>query len=378
MWARSVPIGGKQGRPPTARMPIALQRPPRNDDVPRPPAAPRSLRGDAARLVLAATVVALTYFAWRLLDVLMLVFGSIVVAVVLRTLSEPLGRRLGGKPRVAQALVVLGALGLAVLVVWLIGDRMADQFKVLRGTLPAAVQAVVRWLNSNAFGLALIEIWQNARGDEGALGRVAGLATMTLGALSSTLLMLAMGIYLAADPSGYRRGLLRLLPPAQRGRVDDALVAAGDGLRRWLLGQGVSMLVIGSLTTGGLLLLGMPLAVSLGVLAGLLAFVPFFGAISAGLLTVLVAFSESPQMALYAALLCLGVQQVEELLVMPRVQRWAVHMPPALALISVVMFGLLFGPLGALFATPLMVVAMILVQRLYVDGVVESPEPPPR
>lgn len=358
-------------------MPIALQRSPRDDDKLPPPAAPRSLRSDAARLALAAAVVALTYFAWRLLDVMMLVFGSIVVATVVRTLSEPLGRRLGGKPRVAQALVVAGSLALAVLLVWLIGDRMAEQFKALRGTLPAAVQALMRWLNSNAFGLALIEIWQNARADESALGRVAGLATMTLGALSSTLLMLAMGIYLAADPATYRRGLLHLLPVTQRSRVDDALVAAGDGLRRWLLGQGVSMLVIGSLTTGGLLLLGMPLAVSLGVLAGLLAFVPFFGAISAGLLIVLVAFSESPQLALYAAVLCLGVQQIEELLVMPRVQRWAVHMPPALALISVVMFGLLFGPLGALFATPLMVVAMILVQRLYVDGVVESPAPPP-
>lgn len=350
----------------------ALRRPADPDAAtPAPPA--RSLRSDAARLVLAAGIVALVYFTWRLLDVLMLVFGSIVVAVLLRTLSEPLARRLGGKPRIAQALVIVGALAAAVLIVWLIGDRMAEQFKALRAALPHALHALLRWLNSNAFGLALIEIWQNARADDGAWSKLAGMATMTLGALSSALLMVATGIYLAADPHSYRRGLLALLPEGSRPRVCAALDAAGDGLRRWLLGQAISMAVIGGLTMLGLLAIGMPLAVSLGVLAGLLAFVPFFGAISAGVLTVLLAFTESPELALYAGLVCLAVQQVEELLVTPRVQRWAVQMPPALALLSVVMFGLLFGPLGALFATPLMVVAMILVQTLYIDGVVEAP-----
>ena len=353
-----------------------LRRPaePAASAIAAPPA--RSLRADAARLLLAAGVVTLVYFSWRLLDVLMLVFGSIVVATLLRALSEPLARRLGGKPRIAQTLVIVAAAAATVLVIWLIGDRMAEQFKALRAALPHALQSVLRWLNSNAFGLALIEIWQNARADDGAWAKLAGLATMTLGALSSALLMIATGIYLAADPNSYRRGLLALLPESDRPRVDDALDAAGDGLRRWLLGQAVSMAVIGGLTTLGLLALGMPLAISLGVLAGLLAFVPFFGAISSGLLAVLVAFAESPQLALQAALVCLAVQQAEELVVMPRVQRWAVEMPPALALLSVVMFGLLFGPLGALFAAPLMVVAMILVQTLYVDAVVEANEPP--
>ena len=136
--------------------------------------------------------------------------------------------------------------------------------------------------------------------------------------------------------------------------------------------------MIGVLTTIGLFLIGMPLALTLGIITGLLAFVPFFGAVTAGVLMVLLAFTQGPQMALYAAVPFVGIQQAEEFLVLPFVQRWAVRLPSALGLVAVLIFSLLFGPLGALFATPLMVVAMIMVQKLYVKGVIENGVPAQR
>jgi predicted PurR-regulated permease PerM len=128
------------------------------------------------------------------------------------------------------------------------------------------------------------------------------------------------------------------------------------------------MVLVGAMTAIGLAAIGMPVALPLGLIAGILGFVPFFGAIVAGALTVLLAFTQGATQAAYALLVCVFVQHFEGYVIQPFVQRWAIALPPALGLISVLVFGLLFGGLGALLAVPLMVVLMILVQQLYLDG----------
>lgn len=338
-------------------------------------AAPQSY---LARVAATVAIVALAWLAWRLLDVLALVFGGVLVAAALQALAAPLQRRLHLPPRWALGTVVLGLVLLAWLLGAVLGDRMVAHLDQLREAWPRALDAATRWLASHPIGQSLRELWDNAKNGEQLWSRLAGLATMTLGALSSALLVLVIGVYLAADPALYRRGMLRLLPLEQRAAVDAALCAAGHGLQRWLLGQAMSMLSLGSMTALGLSLLGMPLALTLGVITGLLAFVPFFGAVTAGLLVVLLAFAQGPGQALQAALLMLAVQQVEEFVLQPVIQRWAVALPPVLGLIAAVVFALLFGPVGVLIATPLMVLLMILIERLYVKRVVERTAPAPR
>lgn len=112
----------------------------------------------------------------------------------------------------------------------------------------------------------------------------------------------------------------------------------------------------------------MPLALSIGLIAGLLDFIPFFGPIASGILAVILAFTQGPQQALYVAILCVGIQQLEGFVLVPLIQRWTVALPPALGMLAVVVFGLLFGLPGAVFATPLMVALMILVEKLYVEN----------
>ena len=136
------------------------------------------------------------------------------------------------------------------------------------------------------------------------------------------------------------------------------------------------MVLVGTMTAAGLAAIGMPLALPLGIIAGVLEFVPFFGAIAAGALIVLLAFTQGASQAAYAALMCFFVQHFEGYVIQPFVQRWAIALPPALGLISVIVFGLLFGALGALFAVPLMVVLVILVQHLWVDGALAATPPP--
>lgn len=202
--------------------------------------------------------------------------------------------------------------------------------------------------------------------------QVAGAAGSTFGALGGAALVLVMGLYLAVAPRVYRDGLVRLMPLSVRTRVGEALDDCGNALSRWLLGQSISMLFVGATTALGLWLLDVPLALSVGVLSGLMAFIPFFGAIAGGLLAVLLGFMQGPETALYVLSLALVIQQIEGNVLMPLVERWAVGMPPVLGIAATVMFGVLFGLPGVLLAAPAMIVLMVVVQRLYIKGVLEE------
>jgi predicted PurR-regulated permease PerM len=180
--------------------------------------------------------------------------------------------------------------------------------------------------------------------------------------------MLFTGIYLAASPRLYVKGFVRLFPVRQQEKLHDALIGSGEALRKWLVGQSVSMVSVGVLTSLGLWAVGAPLPLAVGIMAGLLEFIPVIGPVLAFIPGVLVALTEGPQVALSAALVLLVVQQLEGSVIMPFAQRWAVELPPAYGLMAVVAFGLMFGFLGIMFGSPLAVVLMYLVQRLYLYG----------
>lgn len=337
---------------------------------PRPDHAKRI--AGSSTLLLAVALGLLMLLAWRLSDVLLLLFGAVIVAVVLGAMARPVKRWLGLSQRAAVAVVVALMLVVAAAGSWLVGDRVVEQTNDLRERLPAALADLGEWASSYRIGVALQEVWASANAEDVPWASVANVATRTLGAIGSIGLLVVVGIYLAADPTLYRLGLVRLVPPVYRLRIDGALLASGEALGRWLLGQGVSMVFVGSATALGLALLGVPLALTVGLIAGVLAFVPFFGPIASGVLAVLLAFTQGPTQALYVVGLAVAIQQVEGNLLMPWVQRWAVELPPVLGITAAVIFGLLFGLPGVILATPLMVVVMVLVQKLYVEGLLES------
>jgi len=328
------------------------------------------------RVLIAVAIVALALLLWQLSQVVMLAFGGLLLASVLRAMSDPLDRitPLSSRASLLVAIVILAAVfaGSA----WLIGGQVAQQTEQLVNILPSAVLGLRDWLETHPWGQWAVDLGrQGAEGMRGAWSGVARFASGTFGALANALLIVFLGLYLAADPGLYRRGLLALIPAQARERTGLALDQAAFALKRWLLGQLFAMLAVGAVTGIGLTLLGVPQALSLALIAALLEFVPLIGPILAAIPALLVAFVQGGMTPLYVALLYLAVQQVEGYLLMPIVQKWAVSLPPALTIIGVVVFGLLFGVLGVLFATPLMVVVLVLVQRLYVDTAIEHRPP---
>lgn len=334
---------------------------------------------EVTRYILIALALVLVAAAlWITVDAWVIGFGAIVFATLLRAAAEPIHRQTGLPERWSVIVAVVLLLVLLSLLGWLFGAQTAKQFAELRDRLPEAVGKLQEWLQGSATGRAIVDGVKQAVGNGDAAANFGLAAGAALSGLGNLLLILFAGIYFALDPKLYRNGALRLLPPSRRAQVGSALDDAGISLKKWLVAQLIVMLAVGALTGTGLALIGVPLALSLGLLVGILEFVPVLGPIVAAVPGVLLAFAKGPETAVYALVIYIIVQQLESNLLTPLIQRWAVELPPVVALLSIVACGLLFGVMGVLFATPMAVVGMALVRHLYVEDTLEHGAPQPR
>lgn len=322
------------------------------------------------RVLIALLLVGLALLLARLSNVLLLVLGAALVAVILSTIANPLRRR-GVPPKLALLAAILLIAALLAGAGLLFGSSISGQVADLRQQLPAALAE----LRARVADTPLAEPLQALAGGGGS-GFVGGIARFAVGfttALTDLVLVIVAGIFLAAEPRLYRRGLLALVPNDQQDHVGAAVDASGEALRLWLLGQLFSMTVVGVATAIGLSLVGVPSALALGLFAGLAQFVPFVGPIVAAIPGLLVALAVGPEVALWALLVYVGIQQVESNFLTPLVVREMIDLPPALTLFAIFGMAALFGPLGLLLGTPLAVVLFVLVKLLWVRETLGHP-----
>jgi predicted PurR-regulated permease PerM len=326
-------------------------------------------------ITVAVAALALILFRWR--EVLLLAFGASLVAVLLRALANPIAKRTPLNAGGSLAVTFLGVIILIGLAAWFVGAQVSAQFDQLSQILPKAWAATQNYLVQFTAGQWLLERVQEARNDHSAsLGAVAGrlgrITRMSVGVVTDLVLVIIAGVYFAAQPSLYRNGLLRLVPEGSRGRLTEALEEAGASLRKWLVGTGLAMIGMGVLIAVGATLLGLPAPMALGLLAGLAEFVPIVGAIVSAIPGLLLAGTKGTDTLLWTLVFYVAAHQFEGHVLIPLIQRRVVSVPPALTLFSVLAFGLLFGPLGVILATPLAVVVMVLVKRLYLHEEAEN------
>lgn len=333
----------------------------------REPAPPASRERFALRALIAIALGAGLFALWRAADVVMIAFGGILIAVALHALALQLRRFRPLPRRLALPVAILLVVTALALVAFLVGDTLVSEVGQLATQLPQAVDKLSEWLSRHGLGRALLGSFGSGEGVASSVSRIAGAAFTTVGVVANVLAVVVLGIYFAVDPGLYRRGALRAAPPAWRGPMAATIDAAYEALRKWLGGAALAMVAVGVLTGVGLWALDVPFALSLAVIAALLEFVPFIGPIVAAVPAVLVGFAVSPQTALYVALLYLGIQQLEGYLLTPLIQRWAVSLPPAAAVLAVFLAGVLIGIPGILFAVPLFVVLRVVVEKLYIE-----------
>jgi predicted PurR-regulated permease PerM len=323
------------------------------------------------------SIIAIFALCWFLREVLLLAFGAVILAVLIRALARPLMRHTRLRERWAVMTVVV-MLGLATTgMCWLFGSQVAAQLQGVSERLPQAMQSVRTWLEGSTAGQFIVEQARQIAPESSWIEKAPRYFAIGANSVGHMFLMLFTGIYLAASPQLYVNGFVHLFPARQHERLRGALIGSGEALRKWLIGQSVSMVSVGALTGLGLWAVGAPLPLAIGIMAGLLEFIPVIGPVLAFIPGVLVALTDGPQVALSAALVLLFVQQLEGSMIMPFAQRWAVELPPAYGLVAVVAFGMMFGFLGILFGSPLAVVLMCLVQRLYLNAGRERKTPAP-
>lgn len=203
----------------------------------------------------------------------------------------------------------------------------------------------------------------------GFLGQMRVAFTTTFGVLGNIGVVVVLGVFMAAQPGVYRDGAVKLVAPANRARFGEVMDEIGLTLRHWLVGQFVTMCIIGVVVWAALAAVGMPGAVLLALTGAIFNFIPIIGPIFAGIPIVLVAMSQEWWIVFYAVGVYAFVQFLEGNVLTPLIQRRAVSMPPALIMASLVIMGILFGIVGVVLATPLAAVIMVAVKRLYIEDV---------
>lgn len=321
---------------------------------------------------LTVLLIALLYFTF---DVLLLVFAAALLAIFLRGLADILCRYTNIPE--GWSVIAISALILAVLAgaVAFLAPDVAEQVRHLRTQLPIAASDAASYISQFSWGRAIIEqlpsfeTVRNNLNPSSLLSGVGGFFSSTVGAVGNFFIVILLSVYFASEPRVYSRGFTNLFPLRRRTRVRGILFAIGDTLRWWLIGKVGSMLFIGLLTWIGLSIIGVPLALTLGLIAGLLSFIPNFGPIISAVPAILLAFIESPTKALYVLILYVAVQLVESNLVTPFIERKTVEIPPALTIVFQLALAVLVGGLGLVLATPLLAALLVLIQMVFVEDV---------
>jgi len=364
--------------------------------------------------VLRATALVTSYLlalalAWTAREIVLTAFLGVLFGLAVGAGADALARlRI---PRgLGAPLVVVAFLGALYGVGAALAPTVHTQVVELRTRVPEAVDRIEAWVNARP-GVAGLFLGghevaasptgaptpTNARREQGAAPagaagtaptfreriteQLSGTARYLFPFLSSTLtvaaglfLILVLAVYVGADPALYHIGLMHLFPHGSRGRAGVVLTRVATVLRKWLVTQLIAMLVIGVVSTLTLLALGVKAAVALGVIAGLLEFVPTVGPILAAVPAIAMGFLDSPEKAVTVGLAYLVIQQLEGHVLIPMLMKEGMDLPPALTIVAQAVMALLFGFLGLMVAVPLLAVVIVPIKLLYVEGVVGDVE----
>jgi predicted PurR-regulated permease PerM len=350
------------------------------------PTSPDGRRGfPIGRLLLAVALVAL---AIKTVDILLVVFLAVILAIYLNSLADLLHRRLGMPKPLGLALGLAATLGALVGVVLLIAPPVTSQVQDLLTNLPRYLASLDANLNGFIRNIPVLRRGA-APGGEGQPGLLATALSEILGFLRGAAVpylkggvevliegvsVLVMAIFLARHPAVYVGGVVALAPPARRPLAQAILRDLNLTIRAWVLGQITAMVLLAALTTLGLWALGMPYFLAFGVFAGMAAIVPFFGVLLSTLLPALFALGAfGVTKALLVGALGVVVHIIEANFVAPLVMERQVNIPPVVTIAGVLLIGKLFGLGGLIIAVPILALVMILVRHILLGEVYGDP-----
>lgn len=321
------------------------------------------------RVFIAAGIVALLAIIIMIFkvafNVLLMVLAGTLIAVYFNGLADLIERHTPLKRRASMLISVIGSFVILGLLFWFMGTKIQQQVSALSEDFPAMISKLESQIKQYPLGAKALE---NISGNDSQklVTTAQNFFRTSFGVLGDIYIIIFLGIFFTVSPSLYKDGIVKLVPKQGQRKAREIVERLSQVLKGWLKGMMIAMLLIAVLTFIGVTIIGIPMALALAVIAGILNFIPNFGPLMAMVPAVLLGFVDSTQTAIIVAALYILIQTLESNIITPTIQRRMINLPPALLIIAQLLMGTLSGALGIILATPLLAITMVLVEELYV------------
>lgn len=302
-----------------------------------------------------------------LFGIFLLVLAGILMAIYFHGCANILKKWLHFPPKIAVFSSVLLNVIALVIFFWFVGARLEEQVTELSETLPQTIDNAKEWMKQYPAGDKVLSFLDVSGNSGKTLSVVKQLFSSSFGILSDLYIILLLGLFFTASPLVYKKGIIKLLPPKAKSQGENLLEEVHKVLENWIKGQLFGFMFIAVLTGIGLWIIGMPLILTLALVAGLMNFIPNFGPLIALIPAVLLALMLGTSTALIVVCMYTGIQIVQSAVTQPLIQQKMVNLPPALIIFGQVAMGLLAGFWGVLLATPVIAILMTVIDHLYVQ-----------
>ncbi|GAA0275120.1 AI-2E family transporter [Alteraurantiacibacter aestuarii] len=321
------------------------------------------LRHEASRAAVWIGMVGLAVLTVYISQSLLVIFGAMVFAAMIDGGVRLLGRglKIGRSWRIA--IVLVSSVAFLIWLGWFAGSQISQEAAQFPAIVETQMIQLFEWLDTQGFAIDISDV-------QGLIGQaISGFGTVTralggiLGGLTTLVVVAIIGIYVVIEPRLYERGVAWMMPAEKRHEFYITVSIMAYTMRRLMFGRLVGMVVEGIFTWAMLALYGVPMAALLGILTGLLAFIPNIGAVISGVLMVLVGFSGGTEMGLYTIFVYFLIQNIDGYVIIPMIAKKTVDLAPALVLAAQLIMGILFGILGLFLADPLLAMIKVALER---------------
>lgn len=306
-------------------------------------------------------------------NILLMVLAATLISVFFHALGDAIERRTHIRHSLSIFISVAGTILIFILLLWFMGNTLLVQIASLSEDFPGLINKAEDGLRQTTIGMQILDrisLYNTSK----LMGAIEGFFNTSFGVLGNIYIIVFLSIFFTISPTIYINGLIKLAPPQAKKDMKIVLERIWQVLKGWLKGAMIAMLLITILNVIGLTVLGIPMALTLALMAGMLNFIPNFGPLIAMIPAVLIGFTISINMALIIAAMYVLIQALESNVITPMIQKKMIDLPPALTILSQVIMGTFSGVLGILLATPLLAIVIILVDELYVKKQVILPD----
>lgn len=250
---------------------------------------------------------------------------------------------------------------------WFVGARLTNQISEMSETLPKTIANGKDYLQQSKIGRKVVDYLNFSGNSQKTISVAKQFFSSSFGIISDLYIILLLAAFFIAGPQTYRKGIVKLLPGPAKEKGESLLDELYSVLKKWIKGQLFGFLFIAVLTGLGLWILGMPMILTLALIAGILNFIPNFGPIIALIPAALLGLMQGTETAILVVCLYTFIQIIQSSVTQPLIQKKMVNLPPALVIFGQVAMGLLGGIWGVLLAAPIVAIIMTVVNKLYAD-----------